>query len=54
MTTTANELAFIFDIKTLMEGWNKIESAAKAQFPKATKEELYQICKGAMDRAMKP
>ena len=36
----------------MMAGWNKIEAAAKAQFPNADKEELYQICKGAMKHAL--
>ena len=41
------------DIATLMAGWNTIEAAAKAQFPKASKDELYEICKGAMNHALK-
>jgi len=40
------------DIASLMAGWNKIEAAAKVQFPNASKEELYQICKGAMKHAL--
>ena len=36
----------------LMAGWNKIESAAKEQFPNATKEELYEITKSAMCYAL--
>ena len=40
------------DLKEMMEGWNKIEAAAKQQFPNATKAELYEICKGAMNHAI--
>jgi hypothetical protein len=40
-------------LKEMMNGWNTIEAKAKAQFPNATKEELYQICKDAMNYALK-
>ena len=40
------------DIKEMMEGWNKIMIAAKAQFPQATEEEIYEIAKGAMNHAL--
>ena len=40
------------DLAEMMAGWNKIESAAKAQFPNATKEELYEITKSAMNHAL--
>ena len=46
MTTLAQ------DLKEMMNGWNTIETAAKKQFPNATKEELYEICKGAMNHAI--
>lgn len=36
----------------LMAAWNTIEAAANAQFPNASKEELFQICSGAMDHAL--
>lgn len=49
--TTDKQIAA--DIAELMAGWNKIESAAKAQFPKASKHELYEICKGAMNHALR-
>lgn len=39
-------------IAELMNAWNKIETAAKAQFPNATREELYKICSGAMNHAI--
>jgi hypothetical protein len=48
MTTLAQ------DLKTAMAGWHKIEAAAKKQFPKATKEEIYQITKRAMLAALQP
>jgi hypothetical protein len=40
-------------LKEMMSGWNTIEAKAKTQFPNATKEELYQICKDAMNYALK-
>ena len=39
-------------IKEMMAAWNTIEAKAKKQFPAATKEELYEICKGAMSHAI--
>jgi hypothetical protein len=39
-------------LKKMMNGWNTIEAKAKAQFPNATKDELYQICKDAMNFAL--
>ncbi len=39
-------------LKEMMAGWNKIEAKAKAEFPNATKEELYNICKDAMNYAL--
>jgi len=39
-------------ISELMAAWNKIMDAARAQFPDANDEELYQIAKGAMDHAV--
>lgn len=39
--------------KELMEGWMLIEGTAKEQFPKASKEEIYGITKGAMEAALK-
>lgn len=43
---------FAQDMKEMMDGWDKIMAAAKAQFPGATEEELYQIAKGAMNHAL--
>lgn len=39
-------------MKEMMEAWNRIMDAARQQFPNATEEELYQIAKGAMNRAV--
>jgi hypothetical protein len=44
---------FAGDLQEMMAVWNKITAAARAQFPKATEEELYQITKGAMNHALK-
>ena len=40
------------DILELMMAWGKIEAAAKSQFPSASKEESYEICKSAMNYAL--
>ena len=39
-------------LKEAMQGWNTIEAAARSEFPNATPEELYQICKSAMNKAL--
>jgi len=36
----------------MMEAWNKIQKAARQQFPNATEEELYEITKDAMNHAL--
>ena len=40
-------------LKKMMNGWNKIEAAAKTQFPNASSEELFKICSDAMKHALK-
>jgi hypothetical protein len=40
------------DIQEMMAAWATIERTAKQCFPNASKEELYQICKGAMNRQL--
>jgi len=40
------------DIKEMMSAWGIIEQEAKKQFPDATKDELYDICKSAMYHAL--
>jgi hypothetical protein len=49
---TKTNRTFAQDMAEMMQGWNKIEAAAKKQFPNATKEELFQICKSAMNHAL--
>jgi len=36
-------------IAEMMSAWNKVEAAAREQFPSASDEEIYQITKGAMN-----
>lgn len=43
----------VSEIAELMIGWNVIESTAKRQFPHASAEELYLICKSAMNSALR-
>jgi hypothetical protein len=40
------------DIKEMMDGWNKIEAAAKEQFPNAGPEEIFAVTSGAMNHAL--
>jgi hypothetical protein len=49
-TTNSNETVTL--IAELMAGWNTIEAKAKLQFPGANAEEIYEICKGAMNYAL--
>lgn len=51
-STSNSKTTLAADLAEMMAGWNKIEAAAKAQFPNATKEELYEITKGAMNHAL--
>ncbi len=46
------EKTFAADIAELMADWNKIEAAAKSQFPNASAEELFQITSGAINHAI--
>jgi len=39
---------FAQDLQEMMNGWNTIVAAARAQFPGASEEEIYQIAKAAM------
>jgi histone H3/H4 len=41
------------DILEMMNAWNKIQAAAREQFPNASEEEIYQITKDAMRHALK-
>lgn len=50
MSNTDKQLAK--DLAELMNGWNKIEEAAKKQFPTASKEEIQKITAGAMNHTL--
>lgn len=39
----SNKTTFAQDFAAMMEGWNKIMTEAKAQFPQASQEELQKI-----------
>lgn len=52
MNTTQSQPTFADDFRSMLNGWTKIEAAARTQFPQATEEQLYEICKGAMRRAL--
>lgn len=47
---TKNEVAET--IQEMMEAWNKIMAAAREHFPNANEDELYNIAKNAMDKAV--
>ena len=49
----AKQYTVVDALKEMMAGWNAIEARAKADFPNATKEELYKICESAMKHALK-
>lgn len=51
-TNNATQTTSAADLAEMMAAWNKIESAAKAQFPHATPEEVYEITKGAMNHSL--
>lgn len=44
---------FAQDWKELMDGWITIQTAARAAFPQATDQEIYEITKGAFEHALK-
>ena len=43
---------FAQDLLEMMAAWNLIEAKAKAEFPDASPERIYQICHGAMNHAL--
>ena len=49
---TMKPATFAQDIAEMMAAWNKIMTAARAQFPNATDEELFQIASAAMRHAL--
>ena len=50
MKTTTNAAA---DIREMIAAWNRIEAAARAQFPAASEDEIYKLTCGAMNHALK-
>lgn len=40
------------DIREMLAGWNKIQSAARRQFPDADEQEIYRLTAGAMNHAL--
>jgi len=43
---------FADDIAEMMNAWNKVQAAARKQFPDASEEEIYQITKDTMNAAL--
>lgn len=43
---------FAEDLREMMAAWNKIEAAARLEFPHVSEDKLQEICKGAMDHAL--
>lgn len=43
---------FANDIAEMMNAWNKIQAAARKQFPNASNEEIYQITKDTMNSVL--
>ena len=52
-TKTKSQNETVALVSELMTAWNTIEKAAKQQFAAAGKDELYAICKGAMNHALR-
>jgi hypothetical protein len=50
--TAENKESGMNEIKEMMSAWAIIEKEAIRCYPKATPDELYQICKGAMEHAL--
>ena len=44
---------FAKDLVEMMNAWNVIINAARAQNPSATEEEIYQMAHGAMKHSLK-
>lgn len=40
------------DIREMLSAWNKIQSAARRQFPQANDEEIYRLTAGAMNHSL--
>ena len=48
-----NNATLAADLKEMMAAWSKIETAARREYPKCSEEEIFEICKGAMNHALK-
>ncbi len=40
------------DLREMMAAWNTIQSAARAQFPGASDEQIHKITSGAMEHSL--
>ena len=52
MNNANNDKNLAQDIQEMMNAWNKIQAAARAQFPKASEEQIYQLTAGAMNYSL--
>lgn len=41
------------DIQEMMQAWEAINAAVRAQYPQASDETVYQIAKGTMNKILK-
>jgi hypothetical protein len=51
-TTLTTCTTFAQDLQEMMSAWNTIMAAAKAEFPSATEEELFQLASSAMRHSL--
>lgn len=49
---TKKPTTFAQDLAEMMAAWDKIMTAARAQFPNASEDELFKIASGAMRHAL--
>jgi len=52
MTNETAKTAAGKDLQEMMAAWTKIESVIARDFPGATEEKKYQLCKDAMETAL--
>jgi hypothetical protein len=52
-TNSASNRSLAADFREMMAAWATIEAAAQREFPGACEDEIYQICRGAMNHALK-
>jgi len=43
---------FAASLKEMMQNWNQIVAAVRAEFPNATDDEVFEIAKSAMNRSL--